>query len=348
MVHKKKKRRWRNLRRLSAMKVEENAWVPFGANQRPFAVVKAQGGDMRTLPEIANVEKAASSLAEAVKVMKAGNLDEAAQSKLLTGFDSVADLIMPPVDLPEDVSEKTLKEAVQGVLKRMSQLVTQAQSSDYALADQLDQVVLEVKKVNEMISKLGEDAPAAAPPAAAAAAPAVQDTPAPAPAPEPAPAPAPAPAVAAAAAAPAPTPEPAPAVAPTPEPAPAAAAAPATQDTPPAAPADATPAPTVASGDAAAVTPAPEPAPAAAAAAPDASASDPLEAKVDKLTTLVTKMAEIMTQGGQPQLPNLASSVAPAAPPAPAGKVDKTVNVLTAEEMFDMSLSPDLDKIDTF
>jgi hypothetical protein len=297
----------------------ENAFVPYGANKRVFAVRKAGGNEMRNLPKLESLEQALTTFQEVVTVMKSGvAIDDAAAVKLTEQLDTIADCILPTADvLPANADGKTLKQLLEKICKDLSQLAIEAQASDYALGDRTDALLADAQLARDMadqpqaqVGQLAEPVPAAAP-AVEAATPAADP-----PEVEPEVKPAPAPAAEAAA-------TPAPEVAAIP---PAAIAA-------------------VVESAAAVEPPKVEP---AVAAVPQAPALDPRYATKEDITSMTAQVKAMLTEALKPmQELKSALSTAPAVRPLVAGS-PKARESYTPMEMQDMAMSPDLAMVDEY
>jgi len=310
--------RWRRLRRLHEMQPFENAFVPFGANKRIFAVRKQAGETMRTLPKLEAIEAAAVKLGEILTVLKTGGqLDEAATTQVENTLDGIADLILPTMQATEQ-EQRTLKEVLDAVRREMKNFSVEAQSADYALSDRADAILADIEVAAQMASA---PTPTAAPAEPAEPIEPVEPVEA---APEVEPAAPAQPAV-----------EPAAPI----EPAEAAPAEPAAEDLEAApaepAPAEATPAePTVA--------------PETPSEAPEEPSEAPAYATKEDLTALSKMLTDTLKEALKPvlelkaQIPAMAPTTQPiyAAPPK--------VSIRSALEEFDMAMSPDLDQIDEY
>jgi len=137
---KKRKSRWRILRRLFDIQPHENAFVPWGANQRPFAVVKESPMDF---PSIEDLQKARSTLDEVVTVVKTGKPDGAALTALFGRLDDIGDLLLPADNGAGD--SKTDRGVLTKALKALETLLPDVQSRDFQTADQVESVVTLIK-----------------------------------------------------------------------------------------------------------------------------------------------------------------------------------------------------------
>jgi hypothetical protein len=144
----------------------ENAFVTYGANRRVFAIVKEL--TMPTLPKLDALEQAQGKLAGIIEVLKKGDaIDQAATQHMLDELDLVADAVLPPVEpTTGNTDGKTLKQLLEQVCKDMATLTLQAQSADYALADQLDTLRGTIQVAKELATASEETAPVVAPPVA--------------------------------------------------------------------------------------------------------------------------------------------------------------------------------------
>ena len=199
------------VRRLYKMRPVETAWVPYGANNTTFAVVK------ENVPmKLDLIEKAQQALDAVVKVLKAGTPDGAAEKALTDNMSIILgdlsksvgiELTDAPVNAPA-----AMVAGLADIAKGLKNLEAQAKTTDLTLSDRLGALAEQTEALSTIKAEEDEAAPAAAVAPAAAPVPAAAA----------APAAAVAPAEAAAEVAPA-----AAAQAATAEPAPAAAAAPA-------------------------------------------------------------------------------------------------------------------------
>lgn len=306
------------LRRLSNMQPFENAYVPYGANRRTFAIRKAGGYTMPHLPKIEDLEKALTSFQEIVTVMKNGApLDDAAAEQLTERLDAIADAILPPGEAQPTVADgKTLKQLLEKICKDLSQLAVEAQASDYALGDRTDALLADAQLARDMIDTAAAVPPPAAPPAPPAA--------------DPPPASDPPPAVPPQAVAP-PAADPPPAAPPAADPPPAV-------DPPPPAP----PAPT------AVAPPAADPPPAVPPVVPPADPPlpmiDPRYATKDDITALANQVKSLITEALKPvQELKSALSMAPGSRPMVSPAPAAPQEGYSPAEMLDMAASPDLD-----
>ena len=134
----------RRLRRLFSMQPHEIAWVDFGANHRPFAVVKGDpmGKPVLTLNAL---EQAHTLLGELIPVLKAQPAMTPEASKAFgEKLDTIAMLIVPDIAPPEDAT-LTLKEQTASLCKQLESLSHTAMATDYTFGDQVD-AALELAK----------------------------------------------------------------------------------------------------------------------------------------------------------------------------------------------------------
>jgi hypothetical protein len=134
MIHKRKRKKVK-VRRLYKMQPLETAWVPYGANNRTFAVVKESDMELQFL------EKAHSALAEVVKVVKSGNLDEAATEAVNQKIDIILGDLAKGGGMELDVSQTTVPQGLVDGLKDLAKglkgLEAEVQPQDLTLADRL-------------------------------------------------------------------------------------------------------------------------------------------------------------------------------------------------------------------
>lgn len=136
-VQKTKTVLWKVLRRLTKMKPHEDALVPFGANQRVFAVRKEMKS--MALPKIEELEKAVGLLQKIVKVCKSGTPDASATESLEGQLDEIGTLLLPgiPVDIERIPNGDRPKELV----RLLKELNVAAGSHDIGVADQADRAL---------------------------------------------------------------------------------------------------------------------------------------------------------------------------------------------------------------
>lgn len=197
------------VRRLQDMMVHANAYVPKGANGRPFAVVK----ELKMKFDIQGLEAVRAKLGEVIQVLKSGTPDikaEAALSdemQLIMGNTAKAAGFKIDVDRP--IAPLNVAKNINSLVEGLRALAPDIQARDLTLGDQASALLEQAEAVMTLVSKEltiepttgavapatesdaavnadSENTPAETPSAkateAAAAAAAVTPTPAPAPA----------------------------------------------------------------------------------------------------------------------------------------------------------------------
>jgi len=136
------------VRRLFGMKMQEVAFVPFGANNRVWTVVKE---DLDMLSKLTlktdSIAKAYTMLGEVLTVLKVGEPDAAASQALATKMaGAIADLIGPAAIAAPMVPQQA-KTMASSIVLKLEQLGTLAQALDLNLADKVDAVTEEAQSL---------------------------------------------------------------------------------------------------------------------------------------------------------------------------------------------------------
>jgi hypothetical protein len=155
-----KYRRWKRLRRFYTIEPFEDAFVPYGANKRTFAVRKEGEAMRRELPKPDVLEGAVTALQSVLSVLKAdGTLDDAAKLKLGEQLDSVADAILPPLEITEGTNgDRSLPQVLKDLVQSLKEAVPEAQSADMSLADRTEAILADAELASAMAAELGEPA----------------------------------------------------------------------------------------------------------------------------------------------------------------------------------------------
>jgi len=162
------------------MQPMENAFVPHGANNRPFAVVK----EFEMKLDVTGVLKALNELLPLAPLLKGGKLDAAGEKQVVEKIGGCIDLLIKAGAL-EDVTQQdaTLKTSLADLCGKIDQLAKSTQ--DLNIADQISALKDDVNKLmpaeDSPASETAAGAPATVPaatPAATSAATASAATPA--------------------------------------------------------------------------------------------------------------------------------------------------------------------------
>jgi len=144
----------KKVRRLVDMQPFEKAWVPHGANARPFAVLK-EDPSMSTKKlgktEIEKAEAMHTALGQALQVLKTGALDDAATEAILGRLRAAGSgLLEVSGSAPDMIPVSALKTGLSSMATELEGLTLKTQPIDLVLSDKLGKLALQAAGLAKM------------------------------------------------------------------------------------------------------------------------------------------------------------------------------------------------------